>query len=243
MPGAGIGGVSMAYRKTSILLVDDDVRMLRMMQRILELENYRVLTASSGEAAFDILLDGETPDLVLLDIVMPVMDGYSLCRHIREFSPVPVIMVTAKGEEEEKVAGLDSGADDYITKPFSSKELVARVRAVLRRTMLTTPSREHEFYCHDLVVDFARQRVTLGEREVNLTATEYRLLSYLAHNAGSVVTPDQILEGVWGGGYIGGSHLLQVNVARLRRKLMDDTKKPKYILTRSGIGYVMMKRT
>jgi len=242
MPCVGIGGVSMAYRKTLILLVDDDVRMLRMVQRILELENYRVLTASSGEAALDIL-DGETPDMVLLDIMMPVMDGYSLCRRIHEFLPVPIIMVTARGKEEEKVSGLDSGADDYITKPFSAKELAARVRAVLRRTMLTTPSYEHEFCCHDLVVDFARQRVTLGEREVNLTATEYRLLSYLAHNAGSVVTPDQILDEVWGGSYIGGSHLLQVNVARLRRKLMDDTQKPKYILTRSGIGYVMMKQT
>jgi len=230
----------MPSRKTSLLVVDDDVRILRMMQRMLELEGYRVLTASSGEAALDIF-DEETPDLVLLDIMMPNMDGYTVCRRIREFSQTPIIMVTGKDNDEEKVQGLDAGADDYVTKPFSAKELGARVRAVLRRTKLWDERPEPAFHSDDLVVDFARHRVTLSGQEVNLTATEYRLLSYLARNADRVVTPDQILGQVWGEEYVGESHLLQVNIARLRQKLNDDTKNPRYILTRPGIGYMMKK--
>jgi len=150
-------------------------------------------------------------------------------------------MVTAKGTEEEKVKGLDAGADDYVTKPFSSKELAARVRAVLRRSKLWDERPEPAFHLHDLLIDFARHKVTLGNQEVNLTATEYRLLSYLARNADRVVTPDQILEKVWGEDYLGETRLLQVNMVRLRRKLGDDAKNPKYIMTRSGIGYSMMK--
>ena len=232
----------MPSMKTSLLVVDDDVRILRMMQRILELEGYRVLTASSGEAALDIF-DEKTPDLVLLDIMMPNMDGYTVCRRIREFSQTPIIMVTGKDNDEEKVQGLDAGADDYVTKPFSAKELGARVRAVLRRTKLWDERPKPAFHSDDLVVDFARHRVTLSGQEVNLTATEYRLLSYLARNADRVVTPDQILGQVWGEEYVGEFHLLQVNIARLRQKLNDDTKNPRYILTRPGIGYTMMKKT
>jgi len=232
----------MPLGKTSLLVVDDDVRILRMMQRILELEGYRVLTASSGEAALDIF-DEKTPDLVLLDIMMPNMDGYTVCRRIREFSQTPIIMVTGKDNDEEKVQGLDAGTDDYVTKPFSAKELGARVRAVLRRTKLWDEHPEPAFHSDDLVVDFARHRVTLSGQEVNLTATEYRLLSYLARNADRLVTPDQILGQVWGEEYGGEFHLLQVNIARLRQKLNDDTKNPRYILTRPGIGYTMMKKT
>ncbi|HEX78243.1 MAG TPA: response regulator transcription factor [Dehalococcoidia bacterium] len=232
----------MPSKKAAVLVVDDDVHILRLMQRILELEGYRVLLASNGEAALDTFVK-ETPDLVLLDIMMPGMDGYTVCQRIREFSQVPIIMVTAKGNDQEKVRGLDAGADDYVTKPFSSKELAARVRAVLRRTALWEERPEPAFHFNDLAIDFARHRVTLGGQEVNLTATEYRLLSYLARNAGRVVTPDQILERVWGEEYLGESHLLQVNIARLRQKLKDDAKNPKYILTRPGIGYALMKQT
>lgn len=232
----------MPSRKASLLVVDDDIRILRMMQRMLELEGYRALTASSGEAALSIF-DEQTPDLLLLDIVMPSMDGYTVCRRIREFSQIPIIMVTAKDDDEEKVQGLDAGADDYVTKPFSARELGARVRAVLRRTKLWDERPEPAFYSDNLVVDFARHRVTLGGQEVNLTATEYRLLSYLARNAGRVVTPDQILGQVWGKEYIGAMHLLQVNIARLRQKLGDDARNPRYILTRPGIGYTMIKKT
>jgi len=232
----------MPSKKASVLVVDDDVRMLRMITRILELEGYRVLKAIDGQAALEVL-DEETPDLVLLDIMLPGMDGYALCRCIRQFSPVPIVMVTAKGNDEEKVRGLDAGADDYVTKPFSSNELGARVRAVLRRTKLWEDRPEPALHFDDLVIDFARHRVTQGNQEVNLTATEYKLLCYLVHNAGRVVTPDQTLKNVWGEEYIGEPHLLQVTIARLRQKLKDDAKNPRYILTRPGVGYMFMKQT
>jgi DNA-binding response OmpR family regulator len=230
----------MASKKVSVLVVDDDVHILRMMQRILELEGYRVLMASSGGTALEVF-DEETPGLLLLDIMMPDMDGYTVCQRIREFSPVPIIMVTARGNEEEKVKGLDAGADDYVTKPFASKELVARVRAVLRRTKLWDEPREPVFHSGDLVVDFARHRVTLRSQEVSLTATEYKLLSYLVHNAGRLVTPDQILQAVWGEEYIGECHLLRVNIARLRQRLADNPEEPRFIVTKIGIGYMFLK--
>ncbi|MFC1934501.1 response regulator transcription factor [Chloroflexota bacterium] len=232
----------MPSKKASVLVVDDDVRILRMIQGILELEGYRVLSAGSGEDALD-ALGKETPDLVLLDIMMPGMDGYTVCRRIREFLQIPVIMVTAKGGDEEKVQGLDAGADDYVAKPFSSSELAARIRAVLRRTTLWNERPAPAFHFHNLVIDFAGHKVTSGSQEVDLTATEYRLLSYLVRNAGRVVTPDQILERVWGEEYVGETHLLQVNMARLRQKLGDDAKNPRYILTRPGIGYMVTKQT
>lgn len=232
----------MPSRKASVLVVDDDVRILRMMRRILDLEGHRVLTVSNGEAALGVF-DEETPDLVLLDVIMPGIDGYTTCQDIREFSQIPIIMVTVKGKDEDKIQGLDAGADDYVIKPFSAKELVARVRAVLRRTKLRDGRPEPSFCSEDLVVDFARYGVSVEGREVNLTVTEYRVLSYLAHNAGRVVTPDQILQKVWGEDYIGETHLLQVSMARLRKKLGDDARNPRYILTRPGIGYMMVRKT
>lgn len=181
--------------------------------------------------------------MVLLDIILPGIDGYTVCQCIREFSQVPIIMVTARGNEEEKVRGLDIGADDYVPKPFSSNELVARVRAVLRRTKLWDERPEPVFHSHDLLIDFARHKATLGSQEVNLTATEYRVLSYMARSADRVVTTDQILEEVWGYEYLGETHLLQVTMARLRQKLGDDARYPRYIVTRPGIGYTMAKKT
>ncbi len=232
----------MRSRKATILVVDDDVRVLRMVRRILELEGYKVVTADGGQAALD-LLQETNPDLVLLDIMMPDIDGYSVCHRIREFSPVPIIMVTAKGKDEEKVAGLDAGADDYVTKPFSAKELNARIRAVLRRSQLWGEKPEPAFCLDNLTVDFARGRVTVGGDEVALTATEYRIIAYLARNAGRVLTPDAILGHVWGEEYAGESHLLQVNIARLRKKIGDSAKNPKYVKTKPGIGYVMAPQT
>lgn len=234
------GGVSMSPKKATVLVVDDDVRILRLMQHVLELEAYKVLVANNGETALQILDEG-TPDLILLDIMMPDIDGYTVCERVREFSMIPIIMVTARGEDEEKVKGLDAGADDYVSKPFSSKELVARVKAVLRRSKLQDEHIEPAFHGRDLAIDFNQHRVTLGNRELNLTATEYRLLSYLAQNAGRLATPSQILGRVWGEEYAGETHLLQVNVARLRQKLNDDASNPTYIVTKPGIGYMMMK--
>ena len=230
----------MSSKKAIILVVDDDVRMLRMMKRMLELEGFDTLIANSGEAALKVF-EKETPDLVLLDIMMPDMNGYNVCRHIREFSQVPIIMVTAMGEDKEKVEGLDIGADDYVTKPFSASELSARVRALLRRIGPQEKSPGSIFRINDLTIDFTSHRVTLGDQELILTSTEYRLLSFISRNAGRVVTPDQLLDKVWGEEYVGAPHLLQVNIARLRKKLRDDAKNPTYILTRPGIGYIMSK--
>lgn len=230
----------MPAKKTTVLVVDDDARILRLIQQILELEGYEVLTAPNGNSALAIL-ETEAPEVVLLDIMMPGIDGFTVCQRIREFSQVPIIMVTAKGNEEEKIRGLDSGADDYVTKPFSAAELMARVRAVLRRYKYSAGLQIPAFECDDLCINFAQHRVTLSGKDINLTATEYQLLSYLARNAGMVLTPDQLLGEIWGEDYLGENHILQVNIARLRQKLNDDPKNPRYILTRHGIGYLVKK--
>jgi DNA-binding response OmpR family regulator len=230
----------MASKKSTVLVIDDDIRMLRMMKRMLELESFQVIIANNGDMALK-TFEKETPDLVLLDIMMPDMDGYTVCQRIREFSRVPIIMVTAKGDDKEKVAGLNIGADDYVTKPFSASELAARVRAILRRTETNFQLQESVFHYKDLTVDFASRRVMVNNAELKLTSTEYKLLSYISLNAGRVITPDQLLDKVWGEEYMGAPHLLQVNIARLRKKLGDDAKQPTYIVTRPGIGYFMSK--
>ncbi len=230
----------MPKKKSLILVVDDDIRMLRMMKRMLELEGFEALTADCGEAALK-TFDKDNPTLVLLDIMMPDMDGYEVCRRIREFSQIPIIMVTARGEDKEKVEGLNIGADDYVTKPFSASELAARVRAVLRRSGDQVKPQEAVFRYKDMIIDFTSRRVTVHDQELKLTSTEYKMLSYISQNAGRVVTPDQLLNNIWGEEYVGAAHLLQVNIARLRKKLGDNAKKPDYILTRPGIGYIMSK--
>jgi len=227
-------------RKTVVMVVDDDVRILRMMRRMLELEGYRVITSPDGQTALE-TMEHDTPDLLLLDIMLPGMEGHTVCRRIREFSQLPIIMVTAKGADEEKVKGLDAGADDYVTKPFSASELSARVRAVLRRSSLPDEPTEPTFHCQDLEVDFFRQRVTLNGEDVNLTATEYKVLSYLTRNADRVVTPNQILNRVWGDEYVGETNVLQANIASLRKKLKDDARNSRFIFTRTGIGYIFAK--
>jgi DNA-binding response OmpR family regulator len=230
----------MSSKKNTVLVIDDDIRMLRMMKRMLELESFQVVIANSGEMALK-AFEKELPDLVLLDIMMPDMDGYIVCQRIREFSQVPIIMVTAKGDDKEKVEGLNIGADDYVTKPFSASELAARVRALLRRTETNYQPQEAVFHFKDLTVDFTSRRVMVKNAELKLTSTEYKLLSYISLNAGRVITPDQLLDKVWGEEYMGAPHLLQVNIARLRKKLGDDAKQPTYIITRPGIGYFMSK--
>jgi DNA-binding response OmpR family regulator len=227
-------------RKTVVMVIDDDVRILRMIRRMLELEGYRVITSPDGPTALE-MMEHDTPDLLLLDVMLPGMEGHTICRRIREFSQLPIIMVTAKGADEEKVKGLDAGADDYVTKPFSASELAARVRAVLRRSTLPDESSESTFRCHDLEVDFFRQRVTLNGEDVSLTATEFKVLAYLTRNADRVVTPNQILNRVWGDEYAGETNVLQANIARLRKKLKDDARNSRFIFTRAGIGYIFAK--
>jgi two-component system KDP operon response regulator KdpE len=224
--------------KTKILVVDDDIHTQRMLYNMLALEGYQVTTASNGEFALQ-LFDAQNHDLILLDIRMPGINGYDTCRRIREFSQVPILMVTAKDSEPEKIEGLDAGADDYITKPFSAKELLARIKTALRRTRLSDERPARRFSSGDLAVDTAAHVVTVGGKEIKLTATEYRLISYLIQNAGRVLTPDMLLSKVWGEGYYGDIHLLHVAIARLRTKLGDNARKPRYILTKPGIGYTV----
>lgn len=232
----------MPSKKELVLVVDDDIRILRMLQLTLEAEGYRVVRASGSQVALDIFVE-EAPDLVLLDIMLPGMDGCTVCQRIREFSQVPIIMITAKTGDEDKVRGLDTGADDYITKPFSAMEVTARVRAVLRRTKSWDEHTEPIFRSGELVVDFASNKVTLAGEEIVLTGNEYRMLSYLARNAGRTVTLDNILSNVWGEEYIGETPLIYVNMTRLRKKLESSTESIEYILTRPGIGYTMVKKT
>ena len=228
----------MPARKVSVLLVDDDIHVLRLIHSILEVRGYQVITAVDGETALEKFYE-HSPDIVLLDIMMPGVDGIDMCRRIREFSDVPIIMVTAKGNKEDTVAALDVGADDYMAKPFSNNELIARVKAVLRRTKSRTKHQELVFRSGGLTIDFARYKVSLNGQDVHLTATEYALLAYLARNSGSIVPSQHILENVWGEEYTGEIHILQVTIGRLRRKLQENARNPEYILTKSGIGYMI----
>ncbi len=226
--------------KVSILIVDDEPRYVRLMEANLMTENYRVYQAYNGQQAVEMVASLK-PDLVLLDVMMPGLDGFGACGRIREFSSVPIIMVTAKGEEQDRVRGLDLGADDYIVKPFSATELLARVRAVLRRAQLAEPVAGHEavFTHGDLRIDYARAEVFLNNKMIYLSATEYRILLQLAHSVGRVVPSDQLLRDVWGDEYVEDKEILWVSVSRLRQKLEQDPRKPEHIVTRSGIGYVM----
>ncbi len=224
-----------------MLVVDDERRYRDLLEMDLSRRGYRVLQAGDGLRALD-LIEQRSPDLVVLDLRLPDMDGYEVCRRIREISSVPVIMLTARAEEADKVRGLRSGADDYVTKPFSAEELLARVEAVLRRTEIGRPGDETPFEADGLRIEFAQHRVTVRDREVDLTPSEYRLLEQLAQNAGRVMVQDELLRRVWGDGYQGASELLHTAIRRLRRKIEDDPASPRYVLTKRGIGYLLPRR-
>jgi len=199
-----------------------------------------VITASDGEAALE-LVASKQPDLVILDVMMPKLDGITTCERIRQFSTVPIIILTARGEEQDRVRGLDVGADDYVVKPFSVTELVARVRAVLRRAKTQEDEiTQSRYFSHgNLRIDFARAEVWRGEKQIYLSATEYRLLIQFAHNIGQVLTAEDLLMAVWGNQYKDDKEILWVSIARLRQKLEDDPHSPVHIVTRSGLGYLM----
>jgi|SRR5271157_1422359 len=223
---------------TRILIVDDEPRYLRLLEANLLTEGYEVVTAATGEDAVESF--SATPvDLILLDVMLPGMDGFATCQRIRQFSNVPVIMLTAKGEEQHRVRGLDVGADDYLVKPFSIMELLARVRAVLRRAQVGEVGQDRYFTHYDLRIDFARAEVMVGEQPVSLSATEYRLLLQFAHNIGKILTAEDLLTSVWGPEYRDDKEILWVTIARLRQKVEADPHTPKHIVTRSGLGYLM----
>lgn len=222
-----------------ILIVDDEPRYLRLLEANLKTEGYSVVTAADGLQAIE-SFSAQPVDLVLLDVMMPRLDGFGACQRIRQFSNVPIIMLTAKGEEHDRVKGLDLGADDYLVKPFSATELLARVRAVLRRAQAPTEQGQERFFSHEnLKIDFARAEVWRDEQPISLSATEYRLLLQFAHNIGKILTSEDLLTSVWGPEYKSDKEILWVSIARLRQKLEDDAHNPHHIVTRSGLGYLM----
>jgi two-component system KDP operon response regulator KdpE len=223
----------------TILVVDDEPRYLRLMEVNLTTQGFQVIKAINGQEAIDQVVE-KHPDLVLMDILMPIMDGFTALERIREFSKVPLIVVTARGNEADRVRGLDLGADDYIVKPFSATELLARVRAVLRRAKNTGTAFQQSNFSHgNLRIDFAKAEVFKNEKIVYLSATEYRLLLQFAHNLGTVLTSEQLLMDVWGPEYREDREILWVSISRLRQKLESDPKNPQHIATRAGLGYTM----
>lgn len=224
------------FARRRILVVDDEERMVRFIRMNLEHDGFQVMEALNGKQAIDMMRD--TPDMVLLDVMMPDLDGFEVLETIRGVSTVPVIMLTAKGEEDDRVRGLELGADDYITKPFSPRELVSRVKAVLRRTEGVSGSMHGLIEVDDrLKIDFDRREIWLEGKLVKLRPTEYRLLFHLVQNAGWVVSHDQLLQKVWGYEYRDEPHYVRLYINYLRQKLEKDPSDPKYILTERGVGY------
>lgn len=221
-----------------ILVVDDEQRMINFIRMNLELEGHRVIEAHNGLEALEAVRT-KLPDIVLLDVMMPELDGFTTLRMLREFSTIPVIMLTAKGEENDKVYGLELGADDYITKPFGPRELSSRVRAVLRRADMpsTAPNQAVLRIDDRLSVDFNRREVIVNGERIKLRPTEYRLLYHLIENAGWTVPHDQLLAKVWGYEYRDEAHYVRLYVNYLREKIEEDPSNPRYILTERGIGY------
>jgi DNA-binding response OmpR family regulator len=226
--------------KPHILVVDDDPGLQKLVRINLQARGHLVSVASNGTTALQLAQENNF-SLIILDIMMPGIDGFEVCRQVRLTSDVPIIMLTARDMQEDIVRGLDCGADDYVTKPFSVEVLLARVQSVLRRAKFPEDMPRPMYSYSDLSIDFSQHRVTRNTAEVNLTATEYKLLSLLAQNAGRILTQNQLLEKIWGWEYQNETHILQVAVARLRQKLGDDVQNPRYIATRVGIGYMMLK--
>lgn len=224
-------------RDMTILIVDDEPRIRDFVRLNLELEHYRVEEADNGIVALEKLRD-VLPDLIVLDVSMPEMDGFTALGHIREVSTVPVIMLTVRQSESDKIRGLDLGADDYLAKPFSPPELLSRIRALLRRSLMAPPARKTKIVVDpDLTIDFSRREVIARGQKVVLRPTEYRLLYHLVSNAGRLLTHETLLSKVWGYEYRDEAHYLRLYITYLRQKLEQDPAHPKYILTERGIGY------
>ena len=224
-----------------VLVIDDDTTLLNLLRQSLGKAGYEVITATNGLNGLQKMYE-ERPDLIVLDVMMPRMDGWETCRRIREISQVPIIMLTAKDEEADKIKGFECGVDDYVTKPFSFAELTARVTAVLHRTRQRPPRRKPAIYrVDDLIIDLENRRVTKDGKVLDLTPTEYRLLATLVENAGRVLSHEQLLADVWGPEYVDDTGYVKRYIWYLRQKLEDDPSHPKYILTERGFGYRFRK--
>ena len=220
-----------------ILLVDDEPTMLKGLKYSLEQDGYEILTAQDGEEALNVFFDNEV-DLVLLDVMLPKMDGIQVCQRIREQSNVPIIMLTAKGEDMDKILGLEYGADDYMTKPFNVLEVKARIKSIFRRT--TQPVRVEEkktVRVHDMEVNLVNRSVTLGGKDIRLTAKEFDLLQLFIQNRGKVFSREAMLETVWKYDYMGDARTVDVHIRRLREKIERNTSQPEFIFTKWGVGY------
>jgi two-component system KDP operon response regulator KdpE len=225
--------------KPLILVVDDDHKILRLLRIEFTAQGFQVLMAERGSDALE-LLDRQRPDIVVLDIIMPGMDGLQLLKRIREKSGVPVILLTAKGSDSDKIMGLELGADDYLPKPFNPEELTARVRAVLRRSqMREAPSNGNTLVCGNITIDLARRTVFVNGKVVVLSRTEWQLLQQLCANAGRVMLHEDLLTRTWGAEYRDDIQYLRVWISRLRQKLEENPAEPKYIRTVQGIGYIL----
>lgn len=221
--------------------MDDEKPIAEILKYNLEREGYTVVVAYDGEEALR-LAKSCKPDLILLDIMLPKKDGFAVCREIRQKSNVPIIMLTAKDTELDKVLGLELGADDYVTKPFSAREVVARVKALLRRAVQPKVEEVGEILtCQDLVVDTGRMEVMVNKQTVDLTYREYLLLTYLMRHAGYVISREKLLEEVWGYDFYGDERTVDVAIRRLREKIEPNPSEPRYILTKRGVGYLMGK--
>jgi two-component system, OmpR family, KDP operon response regulator KdpE len=220
-----------------ILVIDDEQQIRKLLTVSLEAHGYKVSCVPGGSDGIREVI-AFRPDLVVVDLGLPDMDGKEVIRQIREWSQIPIIALTVRDQEKEKIEALDSGADDYVTKPFSVGELLARIRVSLRRT--ATMENEPVISCGGLVVDLAHRRVTVESREVKLTPTEYELIKLLARNVGRVLTHRQLLKAVWGNVEYDDIHYIRVYIGQLRRKIEGDPAQPKYIITESGVGYRLM---
>jgi two-component system KDP operon response regulator KdpE len=223
-------------KKTKILIVDDEPHILRALRAGLVAHGYDVVSAADGEEALDRAAT-ELPDAVILDLNLPKLSGLDVCKALREWSPVPILVLSVRDAERDKVTALDLGADDYLTKPFGTDELLARLRVALRHAARESNPPEPIVHAGAVMIDLSRHMVKRGEEEVRLTATEHKLLAYLATNAGRVLTHTQILEHVWGPGYENETQNLRVYVSQLRRKLDPDATRPQMITTEPGVGY------
>jgi two-component system KDP operon response regulator KdpE len=221
-----------------VLVVDDEPQIVRGLRVVLRNAGFQVDSAGTKEEALD-ALSHRPPDAVLLDLVLPDGSGVDVCKQVREWSLVPIVVVSAVGDEREKVRALDAGADDYVTKPFGSQELTARLRAVLRRVSDTTT--EPAITVGDIVIDVADRRVTRGDEQIHLTPIEFDLLRVLAQNRGRLVTHRHLLQEVWGPAYDTETHYLRVHVAHIRRKLELDPARPRYVITEPGVGYRLVE--
>jgi len=225
--------------KTTVLLIEDEKNICQFVTTSLESNNYRVITAMTGTTGLS-LAASQCPDIILLDLGLPDMDGMDIIEKIRSWSAIPIIVISARIKEDEKVKALDLGADDYITKPFGSSELMARIRTSLRHTTAASGNSSPTFKANGMTIHFEKHIVTIDDREVHLTQIEFKLLSLLARNCGKVLTYSYIMEHIWGPYIDSNNQILRVNMANIRRKIEKNPAQPQYIFTEIGVGYRMI---